>query len=158
MRYTVVAAIAVVSVAGCGTSHSSAQTWPGKFFSTNHRIDFWDQTYDMTDAKILCSQADGGLKILITGPDGTRVTSTRPQDGSQKADIEVTGGHRGAQTLAGGAVWKNVNGEWGFEGNPDDADSHKVFYPAPQSAPRITEPEPCGSEFVGCVAGKLASP
>lgn len=43
--------------------------------STNHRIDFWDQTYDMTDAKILCSQADGGLKILITGPDGTRVTS-----------------------------------------------------------------------------------
>lgn len=124
----VIAAVAAVSAAGCGTSQPAAETWPGKFFSNSHKINFYDQTYDTTDVKILCSQDSGGLKILITAPDGTQVTSTRPRDGSQRANIEVTGGSHQARTLAGGAVWKNPNGEWGFEGNPDDTKSHTTFY------------------------------
>jgi hypothetical protein len=117
-----------MSVVGCGTSQPAAETWPGKFYSNPGKIDFYDQTYDITDVKILCSQGGDGLKILITAPDGTQVTSTRPQDGSQKADIQVTAGSHGPQTLAAGAVWNNVNGEWGFEGDPDDTESHSVFY------------------------------
>ena len=128
MRTVVAVAVGAVSVAGCGTSQPAAATWPGKFFSNTHTVDFYDQTYDITDVKILCSQDGAGLKILITAPDGTQVTSTQPPDGSQKSNIEVTGGNREAQTLTGGAVWKNVNGEWGFEGDPDDTDSHSVFY------------------------------
>lgn len=125
----IIAVVAAASVAGCGASQQTTETWPGKFFSNTHKVDFYDQTYDITDVKILCSSQDGeGLKILVTAPDGTQVTSIRPQDGSRKADIEVTGGSHGSQRLTGGAVWNNVNGEWGFEGDPDDTDSHSVFY------------------------------
>lgn len=128
MLVALVTAVMAVSVSGCSSSQPAAETWPGKFFSTTRTVDFYDRTYDITDVKIVCSQAGGSLQVSITAPDGTQVTSTQPQDGSQKADIEVTGGGHESQTLTNGAVWKNVDGEWGFEGDPGDVDSHAMFY------------------------------
>lgn len=115
-------------MSGCSNSPRPPTSWPGKFFSNTHTIDFYDQTFNIDDVKILCSQDDSGLKIVISAPDGTQVTAVRPKDGSSRANIEVSGGKHAAQTLTDGAVWKNKDGEWGFEGNPDDTDSHSVFY------------------------------
>ncbi|OKH61888.1 hypothetical protein EB73_29035 [Mycobacterium sp. SWH-M3] len=128
MRQLIIIATAAIFVAGCGASQPATATWPGKFFSNPRKIDFYDQTYQISDVKILCSESNNGLTIRIAAPDGTEVTSTRPEDGSRKADIQVSGGGREPQTLTNGAVWNNVNGEWGFEGDPDDTDSHSVFY------------------------------
>ncbi|MEW2484279.1 hypothetical protein AB0876_32305 [Mycobacterium sp. NPDC049093] len=102
-------------------------SWPGKFYSNVGEVDFYGQSYEITDVKILCSDSNGGLTIQITAPNGTEVTSTRPEDGSQKAAIQVAGGGHQSETLVDGAVWNNVNGEWGFEGDPDDTDSHTTF-------------------------------
>lgn len=106
------------------------ETWPGRFFSHTRTIDVFDQTFSIADVKILCRQADGVLSIQISTPDGSQVVSTRPQDGSPKAHIEVTGGGEGSlsRTLTDGALWDNVNGEWGFQGDPDDTESHDTFY------------------------------
>nr|WP_157681636.1 hypothetical protein [Mycobacterium sp. JS623] len=122
------AALGVLVIAGCSTSPSHPAPWPGKFFSNTHTIDFYDQTYNIADVKILCSQDDAGLKVVITAPDGTQVTAVRPKDGSQRSNVDVVGGDHAAQTLVDGAVWKSQDGEWGFEGNPDDTESHSVFY------------------------------
>lgn len=128
MRKLIIAALAAASVAGCGTSHPAAETWPGQFYGNADKVDVYGQTYATTDVKLLCSKTGDQLKILITAPDGTQVTATRPNDGSQKSDIQVTGGSHGQQTLTKGALWSSVNGEWGFEGDPEDTDSHKTFY------------------------------
>lgn len=127
MRQLIIIATAATLAAGCGASQPAETSWPGKFYSNVGEIDFHGQSYAVTDVKILCSDSNEGLRIRITAPDGTEVTSTRPEDGSQKADIEVSGGGHEPQTLTGGAVWSNVNGEWGFEGDPDDTDSHTTF-------------------------------
>jgi len=128
MRKLIIAALAAASTAGCGTSQLAAETWPGQFYGNADKVDIYEQTYATTDVKLLCSKTGEQLKILITAPDGTQVTSTRPNDGSQKSDIQVTGGNHSPQTLINGALWSSVNHEWGFEGDPEDTDSHKVFY------------------------------
>lgn len=128
MRTLIIAALTAVAVTGCGSSQHAAETWPGQFYGNADKVDLYEQTYATTDVKLLCSKAGDQLKILITAPDGTQVTSTRPNDGSMKADIQVTGGNHSPQTLANGALWSSPRGEWGFEGDPEDTDSHKVFY------------------------------
>lgn len=126
MRKIIIAALtAAAFIAGCGTKTAS---WPGEFYGNADKVDIYGQTYSTTDVKLLCSKTGDQLKIQITAPDGTQVTSTRPNDGSKKADIQVTGGSHSPQTLINGALWSSPRGEWGFEGDPEDTDSHKTFY------------------------------
>lgn len=112
----VIAVIGLAVSAGCA---SDGRTWPGTFFKTSvGKVDFYEEPFEVAELKIVCSEADNKLTAVITAPDGTHASSTRPADGAQTADIEISGSH-GTETLQDAATWKHVNGDWGFEGDPD---------------------------------------
>lgn len=113
----VIAVIGLAVGAGCA---SGEKTWTGTFFTTVGKVDFYEEPIDVSELKVVCSEDDSALTAVITAPDGTQASSTRPADGAQTADIEVSGGN-GTETLQGAAVWKHVNGDWGFEGDPGGA-------------------------------------
>lgn len=125
-----VAAIAVT--ASC--SSESAATWPGTFYQPYGEITVLDRSYQVDEVEILCSESDDGLQIVLTTPDGTTISSTRPGNGTPSADIDVFTGIHGSEIIPGGAVWSYVNGNWGFEQDHYDGEHDLLNFHAPNAA------------------------
>lgn len=127
-----VAAVVAVS-AGCAST-ASPETWPGTFYQSYGEIEVHEHVYQANAVQILCSESGDGLQAVLTTPDGTTISSTRPMDGTPSADIDVFTGIRGLEIIPRGAVWSYVNGDWGFAQNHHDSDHDVLNFRAPNAA------------------------